>query len=973
MSGIIPTTNETKRFLVLNAIKNLHAEGQPFNKKDVMARCGHCSSSISSITAQYINEVSNNLLETIVTNDSEYESWRKEFLTLRAFLMNTTKRNELFFKWVTIHIDHIYRSGKLPILTNVRAISGSHTFLIRKALDTWYRNKNLKQPREQILPYGSARPRVIEIFNQLYKEKKIITLGTIAEQIQCSDQLVALYLKDTINPIVDHLLTQEVDDNLTYEEWCRNFRSLRALLNNHKFRIELFRKWVWVHIDFIYRSGRQPNYTEVQKLSGSGDKLIRKTLDYWSEKLNIPLTHKKKWEDISLEEVLNKVDDKLKFIPLTFLESESFGKSFNNSELRLLVNIRNDTLRNIAFFSLAISDSNRVNDKSYFSRLDKYLYEMGISEFKDFDPHNFYKNMFLGEIFPNFSENYKIYFFEAYFRLIKKQKIFFKKLTSEQKEIFDEFKIIEVDDLFWRESNVRKVNEDNRKSERKSNVSGVHEKFYHLRELTERRYHQVNRLYLAYLEAVKAAKNGKELPIKIQLTEEIMTEEFAIKVVNFNLLLWNGVALKKYHQQVEKTDFYKNVTDNHPSNDIDKYYLTYDNSYTEDKNFYWFSRLLSAGYLSNDIGLKSIEVSRTIFNNLPRKFLGHSISNWIKVLRDKTDLEFIPIDLCMTCCLIGNSSIQIITKTGARVNELLQIRLDSKHLLKVKLPNNTETIVFYAVPKGRISVEPYYIDDKCMKSLHAWWKYSSENNSKFEEINPIVPLRQKVGKANYLFQINNSHLQSKHINASISFILFDVYFKNKRGGKVNLTTHLLRHSFATEMRSLNTPIDVLALLMKQHDTSVTEYYSAPTPTMLFDIQRKIFENRVDLGRTFRRSNEELNKQLKDAMDTIGAVTPVIGGRCTVANACPAAFACIGCFGNVPDPQKREQILEYKDHYIKMLEGAKTNNLPHEERKATKLISNCDDMLHEMDCIEHTENIEVSPIKIKLMHLDGSEI
>lgn len=973
MSKIPPKHHSTRRSLILDALKELHSKGQPFTKKDVFALSGYCGSSISSITTPYIKEVGDNLLNTLVTNDSEYQSWRNEFLTLRAFLANSINREALFIKWANINIDYIYRSGKLPTLTNVREQTGSYIFILRKTLDIWYENKKIEKPYKSRDDYKNAHPQVIEVFNKLYSEKKIITLSVIAEQLHCSKQLVALYLKNTTDEMANLLLAQEVNNNSVYESWCLDFLSLRALLNNHKLRVDLFRKWVWVHIDHIYRNGGKPNYTEVHKLSGSNDRLIRETLDYWSEKLNIPITNKVHWVNITLDQVLEQVDDQLKFIPLTFLEDESLVKPFNNSELRLINKIRNKTLRNIAFFSLAISDSNRINDKAYFSRLDKYLYEMGIEDYSDFNPHKFYEDLFFDRTFKSPSDSHKIYFFEAYFRLIKKQKNYFKKLTPEQIETFSQFKIIEVNDSFWIESNIRKINEDNRKAEKKSNVSGVHEKFYHLRELTERRYHQTNRLYLAYLEAIKAAKNGKNLPIKIQLTEEIMLEDFSIKMVNFNLLLWDGITLKKYHESIEDSDYYNSVSKDHPSNKRNQYYLTYDIDYKEDNNHYWFSKLLSAGFLSNDIALKRLEVTRSTFNNLPRTFIGQAISNWLKVLRDKTDLEFIPIDLCMTCSLIGNSSIQIISKTGARVNELLQIRLDPKHLVKAKLPNNSETIIFYAVPKGRSSIEPYYIDDKCMKSLHAWWKYSSENNGKFEEVNPIISLRKKVNKANYIFQTNGSHLDSKDINASINFMIFDVYFKNKSGQKVSLTTHLLRHSFATEMRSLNTPIDILALLMKQHDTSITEYYSAPTPTMLFDFQRKIFEERIDLERTFRRSGEELDKQLKDAMDMIGAVTPVIGGRCTVANACPAAFACIGCFGNVPDPQKRDQIIEYKDHYVKMLEGAKAKNLPHEERKASKLISDCNDMLHEMDCIEHTEKIEISPIKIKLMNLDGSEI
>lgn len=964
---------ETKRELVFKTMMEFHRIGKPFNQSDVEEACGYKRSSISKITNQYIVEVSEILLSKVVSDDEQFENWKNEFLTLRSFLQNTKKRNELFFKWINIHADHVYRTGKLPTTNNLRNITGSHRILVKKVLIDWYKNKKIKQPLESVMPLGSAKPKILEIFNQFFKEKEIITLKKISEKIPCSTNLVSIYVKNRVEEIASQMLSQDVNNDLSYKKWCKDFICMRAMFNNHKLKEELFRKWVLVHIDHIYRNGGQPNYTEVQKISGSNDILIRKTLEYWSDQLNIPLTFKKAWIDHTLEEVLEKVDERLKFIPMTFIESESFGKKFTNSELRLLGKIRNKSIRNMAFFSLAISDSNRINDKIYFTKLDYFFNEMGLENFDNFDHENFYNKLFSGEVFQNISDGIRINFFEAYFRLLKKQKDYFKKLTLNQKEFYREFLIVEVDDNFWTESNIRKINAEKSKSKRKSKVSDIHEKFYHLRELVERRYHQVNRLYLAYLDGIQAAKNGNKLPIKIQIIEEVMSGDFSIKTTEFNFLLWNGRSLKEYHEKFYNENYYKKLHEEHPSNSDNKYYLTYDYNFKSEKKYYWFSELLTAGYIGNDFKLKDINVTRNTFNNLPRKFVGNNISNWLRVLRSETNLEFIPIDLCMSSSLIGVSSLQIITKTGARVNELLQIQLDSKHLLRIKLPNGMETIAFYAVPKGRTTAEPYYIDDKCMKYLHAWWKYRVDNGDVFEEVRPITSLKNKVKKGSFLFQLNNKHIEISVINAALSFLLFDVEFIDKNDDQFNLTTHLLRHGFATEMRSLNTPIDILALLMKQHDTNITEYYSSPTSSMLFDFQKQIFENRIDLKQSFRRSSDDLKNQITNAMETIGAVTPVIGGRCTVANACPAAFACIGCFGNVPDPKKRDQIIERKDHYVAMLDRAKSNNLPHEERKASKLILSCDDMLHEMDCIEQAENIELSPRKIKLTNLDGINI
>src|SRR3546814_14754073 len=81
--------------------------------------------------------------------------------------------------------------------------------------------------------------------------------------------------------------------------------------------------------------------------------------------------------------------------------------------------------------------------------------------------------------------------------------------------------------------------------------------------------------------------------------------------------------------------------------------------------------------------------------------------------------------------LIGYSAIQIMTKTGARMNEFLQIRLTPDRLSRVTLTEDRETIAFWAIPKGRKLEEPYYIDARCMKSLHSWWTYQREGGQSF--------------------------------------------------------------------------------------------------------------------------------------------------------------------------------------------------------------------------------------------------
>jgi integrase len=58
----------------------------------------------------------------------------------------------------------------------------------------------------------------------------------------------------------------------------------------------------------------------------------------------------------------------------------------------------------------------------------------------------------------------------------------------------------------------------------------------------------------------------------------------------------------------------------------------------------------------------------------------------------------------------------------------------------------------------------------------------------------------------------------KDINGALSVMLHGLSLKTPAGEPVKVTSHLLRHSFATEMRTLNTPLDVLALMKQKMST-----------------------------------------------------------------------------------------------------------------------------------------------------------
>ena len=91
--------------------------------------------------------------------------------------------------------------------------------------------------------------------------------------------------------------------------------------------------------------------------------------------------------------------------------------------------------------------------------------------------------------------------------------------------------------------------------------------------------------------------------------------------------------------------------------------------------------------------------------------------------------------------------------------------------------------------------------------------------------------------------------------------------------------------------------------------------------------------------------------LDEAQGKVGALTEVLGGSCVVANLCPAKFACIGCAGNAPDPNKRYQVDAKRKWAQEHAAWATTEGLRAEERQLKMLVQDCDLMLEEMSLIE----------------------
>jgi integrase len=325
----------------------------------------------------------------------------------------------------------------------------------------------------------------------------------------------------------------------------------------------------------------------------------------------------------------------------------------------------------------------------------------------------------------------------------------------------------------------------------------------------------------------------------------------------------------------------------------------------------------------------------------------------IRCLTRKAGHEFIPHEGIYAATHFGALAVRMATITGSRLGEVQQIAQSAdciKKLVNVG-PKGATRWLLRLVPKGqKTSRADYYIDEDTKNLLLNVIRFQTERYG-----NRSIPIvASEFGKMppdHYVLQWRKRAVDQGSLNTFIRFLLHGLAFRASDGTAIQLTSHVLRHAFATELATLNVPVDIIAKILHQRDTTVTKYYSQPTATQVLAASELIFVDRIDVGAEVLRNPEEIGRALEEAAGRIGALTEVIGGTCVVGNMCPAKFACVGCPGNSPDPAKRRQIERKMEWADKQARHAAQQQLPAEQRQMEKVVADCNLMLQEMDLIE----------------------
>jgi len=325
--------------------------------------------------------------------------------------------------------------------------------------------------------------------------------------------------------------------------------------------------------------------------------------------------------------------------------------------------------------------------------------------------------------------------------------------------------------------------------------------------------------------------------------------------------------------------------------------------------------------------------------------------------QDKADGVLFDVWPLYAAATFGLLALDIFTTTGARINELLQLNNDKGCLQAVKFKNKIR-YSFYAIPKGRDTLEPFYISEQTVRIIKEVQMMLKEHYESGE----IPSVKYKYNRKHlfpdpkkYFFQYNHQAFNDIPVTACLRFLVHGLRFETQEGRAVVVKSHLLRHAFATEaVQRQGLSIDVVAKILHQKDVKVTGYYSEPTPSQIAQSVsdlHDVISDYVDIDEAYLRSPEKLQKELDEYQEKVGVFNNVLGGTCVTDSVCPIKMACLGCQAKIPDPEKKQELVEVIDLSKDMEKRYAALGLTIEVKKAKAMRKHARTELQEIELIE----------------------
>ena len=634
-----------------------------------------------------------------------------------------------------------------------------------------------------------------------------------------------------------------------------------------------------------------------------------------------------------------------------------------------------DTLTLVAMIEAGGSEKSLYGCITGFAASMRHLMsEASIADITAVDPYDLFARLYRREIGQGFSDHLRVRTLKLWNQVSHTFVEYTPKLSAEDASRMAPFFIRPITDrLKLRYVSLLKSVIDGQRARVKAKTDVIHSRFHQIRHVASLRLNQAMRLEQATDEAIRhVTTGGLPLPHHFSYDEIVTTGSGRRVKQRVRLCLWDSKSIfdlvwnlwpardstskrararreiriapenHAYEVEFQGIESLEPGVDGEPFWFLD-FYLNYMFTDSTDPAVIEIQRAFnrSRGYAASGCW-SSTGMTGSASSPNARDLV------W---LQRHHGMLFLPVIGILATCFFGNLLIEVQTKTGARLGEVQQIAQNPeciKQLVNIGPKAETRWLL-RMVPKGHKHRADYFIDKKTKDLLLEVIGFQRECcQSKKLPIVPLEPGRAQPDR--YIFQWKEHGLTQGVLNVALRFLLHGC-ITTPAGSALHLTSHLLRHAFATEMASLNVPIEVLAALLHQRDPTVTRYYSQPTRTQVMDAAEMIFVDRIDVAAEALRNPQEIGRMLREAEGKIGALTEVIGGTCVISNFCPAKFACIGCAGNAPDPAKRYQIEHKKKWAGQQQEWAGKEGLPAEQRQMKQLQADCDLMLSEMDLME----------------------
>ncbi|MCI0627839.1 MAG: site-specific integrase [Acidobacteria bacterium] len=641
-------------------------------------------------------------------------------------------------------------------------------------------------------------------------------------------------------------------------------------------------------------------------------------------------------------------------------------------------------------------------------RLSRLFEAFGLKTFRDWDPQQHIPACLKKDVLPEDSLYIRDKFWASYKSATRQMMRWQESLPENNRQVYKAFLLPAVNPLRVEGLTLRTQIEEHQKQTRKKETDAVVPRFAELRAEAHFRYNRLSRLRRAYQEALRELE-GKacDLPLSFSYDEGREPE----KGIPFRERLYFRVWDRRTFVLAHAEDYSCN-----PVHTAQKGVGTFtDQRNTRFLEFvkaerladdtppegFWFFELLERGVLGLNAAVGSPDKLAAKQEWLrswgygPTPFLAEcsSLLTWpVAEARFMCEAQrrskglLIPLEPLHAAAMFGLLATDLFTTTGARINEVMQIRLTKDCIVQLTMPappgaRDPLPRVRYAlrlIPKGEPTDTPqdYFIGEETKRLLvKAAQMLSQHYCLQPGEALPVVAFDPYHGRSHrfreapYLFQYNHRHLSDQTISSSMRFLLHGMVFKTRDGKMVVLKPHLLRHAFATHAVQVERiPLDIVGTWLHQKSVEVTDYYSKPTESMVAEASDLFLARvaaQIDVHDAVLRSSEELQTLFEEARGKAGTLAEVIGGHCVSHGYCAAKFACVGCAGKVPDPTKRYQIERHRQWALEQVDFATHEGLHPEATRMKQLVRECDNELSEMDLIDEYRKDEKRDVIVQI--------